>query len=250
MADYNVPKLSPLFIAAPAKKEFLSAIYGVGIRLAEENQENSKNRLNQYSEDVVSNYSSESTYDPDATPDGNGGYSPNSRWSGELSSVFGLPVMCYLKIIGGTYIDLQGNEQEIPDIIFETVVMTVTMNKETKKTQITGRNTGSIKEYIGLGDWDVEIRVIISADAPVNENVIKRNQEGVYPRDNMAEIMKALRAPIALPVECWYLDQFGIKYLCIEPGVQIQQIEGEYSNQRLVIPACSDNPLVIKIAKR
>ena len=123
------------------------------------------------------------------------------------------------------------------------------MGRTIKKTDIQGRDTGSVKEYISRKDWNVEIRAIISAGQPVNSNVEKMNSDGVYPRWNMSEIWKLLQAPVAIQVKCWYLNQFDINYLVIEDGVDIQQVEGEYSAQRIVIPCVSDNPLIIKVAK-
>jgi Domain of unknown function (DUF6046) len=160
-----------------------------------------------------------------------------------------MPVECYLKFIGSTYTSLQGKQITIPDITFETILITLKMGKMIKKTDITGRDTGSVKEYISQRDWSVELRAIISAGQPVNSNVSKMNQDGVYPRFNMQEIWKVLQAPIAIKVSCWYLNQFDINYLVIDDGVDIQQIEGEYDNQRLIIPCCSDNPLVLKISR-
>jgi hypothetical protein len=190
---------------------------------------------------------SDPDYAPDAMPDGNGGFIKSSFWNGSMSSALsGMPVMCNLEFIGGTYTDLQGKDIEIPDVNFETVILTVVPNKNIAKTSIFGRDKGTVKEYIGMGDYDVEIRAVITADAPVNDTIERKNQDGVYPRDNMAAIVKLIQAPIALPVECWFLRQFNITHLVIEPGTLIQQIPGEYTQQRIIMPCVSDYPLIIK----
>lgn len=220
----------------------MGQLFGVGIKRAEANLKEKEFRSTDYKvPSIFPDY-------PDALPNAAGGYDRTIGWDGRMSSALaGMPVMCYLKIKGGTYTDLKGNQQTIPDIIFETVVITLDLNKVMEKTPIQGRDTGRVKEAICLDDWSIEIRVIVTADAPVNNNVTKRNQSGVYPRDNVAEIWKALKAPIALPIECWYLQQFDINYIAID-RVGIQQVEGEYSMQRFVIQAFSDNPLIITIA--
>lgn len=232
---------------AIAKFFGVGSLYSVGVKAAELNQRVSALGLNKQGY-TVPDGSPNTPYLPDALPNKFGGYDKTVGWDGKMSSsLIGMPVMCYLKIVGGSYTDLKGNTQTIPDIIFETVVITLDMNKNIEESTIFGRDTGSVKESISLGDWKVEIRALITADAPVNDTISKRNQIGVYPRENMQAIWKALKAPIALPIECWFLQQFDIEYLVFK-NANIQQIEGEYSMQRLEINSVSDNPLIITIA--
>lgn len=243
--QYTIPSIDPNGVIAQNNKIGISFLYGIGIGAAI-----TRSRIQASNEEsyYVNNQFVE--FDPDAKPNDAGGYDKTDRWDGYMSSsLIGMPVMCYLKFIGGDYMDLQGNTITIPDVTFETVVLTLTMGKNIQKTEITGKDSGSIKEYIGMKDWAIEIRAIVSADAPVNQSINKRFQEGVYPRENVAAIWKVLKAPIAIEVECWFLQQFGINYLVIEDGVQVDQIEGEYNCQRFVIPCVSDNPLVLEFAE-
>lgn len=244
MATLSYDQVGSIVIKT-ATREFLSVAYMPGINAAI-----AVNKVERNNDGYgVPNEINTPLYSPDALPNGKGGYNQTSRWDGYMSSsLLGMPVMCYVKFVGGNYIDLQGNVQQIPNIIFENVLMTVTMNKNIVFEDILGRDTGSVKEYIGMGDWDVEMKVAITSEAPVNSSIQKRIQNGVYPRDNMLEIMRLVTAPIALPVECWFLQQFGINYLVVNGGMQVEQIEGEYSLQKLTIPFVSDNPLVITIA--
>lgn len=243
--DFAVPWVSLIETVQTAEQLFLGKIFGIGIEKSVLKEQNLKNgTFNNYN---IHDYSR--NYLPDAEPNGRGGYNKTDRWDGYMStSLPGMPVMCYLKLKGGTYTDTQGQQLTFPDIIFETVVITLSMGKDIKKTKIMGRNTGSVKEYNGQSDWTIEIKAVITADAPVNEFVSKYDQTGRYPIDNMHQIWQMLQAPIAIPVECWYLNLFDINYIVIEDRVRINQIEGEYSMQRLSIPALSDHPLVIKFA--
>lgn len=249
---YNIEQAVNIASFNNLSTDRLSRMYGVGISQAmlEQASQNfrqfGKNAI--YNTAIGSLVSRSPQYSPDAYPDGKGGYVPNQNWDGYMSSsLIGMPVMCYCKFVGGTYTDIRGNSVTIPDIIFETVVMTVRMGKSIAKTDMLSPSNGTVKEFIGQGDWQVEIRAIITSDAPVNSNVTRVHQDGVYPRSNMAEIYKLLKAPIAVPVQCWYLNQVDINYLVIEDGAQFEQIEGEYSTQRLYLPCVSDNPLIIKL---
>lgn len=243
--QYNINQFSGIELLSPVESAALSAIYGIGIKAAEAKAIASARNDARYDiPSFIDNYS------PDAQLNGTGGYSVSDRYDGKMSSsLLGMPVMCWIKFVGGTYIDLQGNTIEIPEVVFETIVLSVTVRKNIVRTPIQGRNSGDVSEMISLGNFDVDIRVVITSNAPVNSTITKRQMIGVYPRENMEAINKMLIAPIAIPVECWYLQQFGINHLVIADGTSVEQTEGEYETQRLIIPAYSDNPLIIKIAQ-
>jgi len=227
-----------------------SLIFGTGIVAAESNQ-NSQKLLKQNQLDTIPKL--QTAINPDAIPDSNGGYltsQPNGVWDGRLSSSLnGMPVMCHCRFVGTSYRALNGQIVTIPDIDFETVVITLKQGKNIEKTDITGRDTGSVKEYIGQKDWVIEIRAVVLCSQPVNSTIFNQVQEGIYPEDNMAAIDILLAAPIAIKVDCWYLNNRGINYVVIDDGVQINQVEGEYEMQRIVIPCLSDNPLIITVAQ-
>ena len=246
--NFTVPQLPSVISYDEFALE--SAIFGTGIKAAEVNA-NSQKLLKQNQLDTIPR--SNGVVIPDAEPDGNGGYltkSPNGVWDGRMSSVLnGMPVMCHCRFVGTSYRALNGQIVTIPDIDFETVVITLKQGKNIEKTDITGRDTGSVKEYIGQKDWVIEIRAVVLCSQPVNSTIFNQVQEGIYPEDNMAAIDILLAAPIAIKVDCWYLNNRGINYVVIDDGVQINQVEGEYEMQRIVIPCLSDNPLIITVAQ-
>jgi hypothetical protein len=152
-----------------------------------------------------------------------------------------------MRFIGGTYTGLDGLSVTFPTITFETVIITAKMNKVIKKTSILGRDTGTIKEYIGLGDWDVQIRAVITPDAAVATGLpINAPEGGNYPYDNIDAAFSMFTAPISIPIDCWWLQQLNITHLVIE-SVDLEQTEGSFSYQRLVLTCTSDNPLIIKL---
>lgn len=248
---YNVPNYSVIEFVSPAEKIILSSIYGLGIQAAIAKQSLAtsipkETDFKQIDKDNIIYYG------PDAKPDGKGGYKAGGEgavWDGRMSPALkGMPVMCWLKIKGGSYMDLEGVETVYPDIIFDNILITLTDSRDIGKTPtFGGKRKGTIKEYISRGDWAIELRVLTSTELPVNDQVTHRNQNGVYPRENMEQFFQILDAPVSLEVDCWYLQQAGIRWIAIEPGTIIQQVEGEYEVQRLIIPACSDEPLIIKV---
>jgi hypothetical protein len=185
----------------------------------------------------------ESVFSPDVN-------NPGIFWNGKTStSLQSMPVMCSLTFIGTSYTALDGSIVTIPTIVLETVIITAKQGKTIEKTNITGRNTGSVKEYISQNDWSVEIRAVITASANVVQDgsMINYIQEGRYPIENMQYIYQLINAPIAIKVDCLYLNAMGINFLVIDDGVQINQVEGEYEMQRIVLPCLSDNPLIISV---
>ncbi len=187
---------------------------------------------------------------PDAIPNGKGGYTTSKTgfWNGRLSSVTGLPVMTSISFIGTTYTSLSGQQITIPTITFEMVIITMKKGRNIEKTNITGRDSGSVKEYIGAKDWEIEIRAVIMASQNVSEGMDKFYQDGKYPEENMEIIDLMLNAPIAIKVVCPYMNNRGVKYIVIDDGVQINQVEGEYEAQRLIIPCVSDSPLALLVS--
>jgi hypothetical protein len=239
---YNVPQFTGIELLSPIKSAAFTAIYGIGVRAAEKRlQANSGNKQDY---DVTGSFDN---YSPDAQPDGLGGYKKSDRYDGYMaSSLLGMPVMCHVDFKGGNYVDFQGNAVTLPDVTFETVLISVNIRRNNVRTPIRGRATGDVTELSSMGNFDVELRVIVTADAPVNPTINKMNQIGVYPRDNMEAINQILLSPVSIPVECWYLQQFGINFLMIDDGISIEQIEGEYTMQRITIPCYSDSPLIVK----
>ena len=248
MAKFIIPKVGIPYGIAYFYAE--SALFSTGI-LAAEALQNSQRLLKASGSD--SNFepqgSGQNQIFPDAKPDGKGGFTIAQNWNGHMSSsLSGMPVMCYFRIIGTTYTAIDGSTITVPDITFETVIITCKLGKNIEKTEVNS-DFGSVKEFINRKDVEIEIRAIVTASAPVNGNIENVNQDGVYPMSNMEAIMIALNASISLNIDCRYLKMLGVDYIVIEDGVQINQVEGEYEMQRLIIPCISDNPLVITLAE-
>ena len=149
------------------------------------------------------------------------------------ASLSGNPVMCDVTFLETTYQDSYGNTINTPRMQLETVIITTTQAKSIVSTQVQGRD-GTVKEYIGMGDWKVDINLIITSGT-----------NGVYPRDAIADLMLILKAPVALPVSSWYLQQLGIDHLVVD-SYSVPQTAGAYSQQPITITCSSDTPLIVQ----
>jgi Domain of unknown function (DUF6046) len=149
------------------------------------------------------------------------------------TSTLGTPVMCAITFEEGNYMGFDGNNYYFPEETLETVLITVTQAKNIVTTAIQGRD-GTVKEYIGMGDWQVQINATITSGT-----------NDVYPKGRIANIMNMLNAPIAINVVCWYLQQFNINSLVIE-HISAPQKPGSYAQQQLLLSCVSDTPFTIK----
>ena len=148
-------------------------------------------------------------------------------------SVLGTKVLIDLTFVGKTYKDELGNVYSFPDFTLETVLLSVTQNKNIVKTQIQGRK-GTIKEYINLGDYDITINGILTGG------------NGQYPKSDVQTLSTIMNCNESIEVTSWYLQIFGINAIIIDSGASINQNEGQYSIQPFSIPCVSDDDVNLR----
>lgn len=148
-------------------------------------------------------------------------------------SELGTPVIADVTFQGGTYTDNNGAAQTFNDIRLECVLMNVSQAKRIVKTEIDGSD-GTVKEYIGLDDYQVVINGILTAP------------NGQHPTQKIADLSDMLKAPIGLSVVSRYLQNLGIFQLVVESWAMDQE-PGGYSKQGFTINAISDKPVELLI---
>lgn len=151
-------------------------------------------------------------------------------------SPIGTPVVADITFVGGTYTDDQtGQTVTFGDYRLALVLMTVTQPKKIVKTDIQGRD-GTIKEYIGKGDYQITINGIINGP------------NGVYPAGEVSRLKDVLDAPITIPVISRYLQLLGIYNIVVE-DYTFDQEPGGYSYQKFTANCISDKPVELIIIK-
>ena len=148
-------------------------------------------------------------------------------------SNLGTPVLADITFYGGAYTDNLGNILNFPKMTFYTVLLSVSQSKNIIETIIQGRD-GTVKEYIGMGDYRVDVNLLITAP------------NGSYPRQEVQQLKQMLVAPMSLQVTSWYLQLFGISYLVVN-SFTCDQVEGGYSIQPVRICCSSDLPLQFSV---
>ena len=151
-------------------------------------------------------------------------------------SALGTPVFTDITFLAGTYeTNTKGVFKSFPKQTFYSCLLTVTQPKIIVKTQIQGRD-GSVKEYIGLDDYHIQLQGMI-----VGAN-------GVYPALAVSDLKKMTDAPMAIDVACTFLNMLGIHSMIVdEGGGEFAQQAGGYSYQTFNIPFISDNPQELRL---
>lgn len=148
-------------------------------------------------------------------------------------SKLGTPVFTNFELQGGSWTDDNGVLHTWDFQQFDTVLTVVDKPKNIIKTVIQGRN-GSVKEYIGDGDYQITIRLIVIGDRKK------------MPLQEIADLKRALDAPVALEVNSRYLQNLGINNIVVE-SYSMPQAEGAYHYQAFEIRCSSDEPIELKI---
>lgn len=150
------------------------------------------------------------------------------------TSSLGTPVQSNIIFQGGSYVDDKGDTQTWEQLTYNAVLITVTQAKKIIKTEIAGKN-GTVKEYIGLDDYNVQVNGIITG------------ANGVHPTDEISKLKAMLDAPVPIKVSCPYLQNLGVMNLVVDT-YEIGQSEGGYSYQQFSISFIDDIPTELLIS--
>lgn len=132
-----------------------------------------------------------------------------------------------------TYRDFNGITRTFTAMTFETVLISVAQPKRIITTEIQGRD-GTVKEYIGMDDYQVTINGIITGP------------NGHFPIDEVNTLHQLNKAPIAIVAISTYLQNLDITNLVIKDFAYEQQ-PGAYSLQAFTLNCLSDVPIELQI---
>ena len=163
---------------------------------------------------------------------GKGAHSYNKEGCEFVSSPVGVPITDPADWLGAYTICTlllrleDGTELSIPD-----AVVAMTRTKQIVTTQVVGMS-GTVKEYISDGDFDINIAVGI-------QGVEDGKVANVYPEEGLRELRKFLEVDKPISVQSAFFDIFEINRLVVKSYSLTQGTESNY--QELTISALSDN---------
>lgn len=151
------------------------------------------------------------------------------------TSDLGTPVMQDITFKSVTYTDFTtGLKRTTTDLKLQTILLNVTQAKKIVMTEIQGRD-GTVKEYIGLDDFEITINGIINGQA------------GHNPTDDIISLKNNVLIPrVSIPVVCTYLNNLGITTITVK-DFTLDQEAGGYSKQNFTINCLSDAEVVLSI---
>lgn len=124
-----------------------------------------------------------------------------------------------------------GTNESASDIVMVDAVCSVSLARNIVRTSLVGMS-GTIKEYVSAGDYEVKITVGLVAVDAMGEVIDQ------YPADGVRDLTALLNQPNALYVDSEFLQLFDITRLVVV-DFQIQQMT--HSNTQIVtISAISD----------
>lgn len=139
-----------------------------------------------------------------------------------------------IQFLSTEYTDSKGRTITTPAKTYDTVLLTVSQAKKIIMTEIQGAD-GTVKEYIGLDDYHIEVNGIITAS------------NGVHPVDEIADLKKILDAPVTIDIACDYLRNLGIDSVVVS-DYTIGQEPGSYSYQTFSLVLLSDIPVQLRLS--
>ncbi|WEK18176.1 MAG: DUF6046 domain-containing protein [Candidatus Pedobacter colombiensis] len=162
----------------------------------------------------------------------------------QVMSPIGTPVYEIIQIQAEqfSYYDMQQKRKRddgvVPQYTFPyELLLDVSQAKKIVSTEVVGRN-GSVLEYIGLGDYQINIQGFI-----INYNADE------YPDRQVAEMKRILDIPRSLKVSSLYLNRLGIDRMAIKE-YSFPVLEGHIQVQPFKIAAVSDLPYELDLIER
>jgi hypothetical protein len=151
------------------------------------------------------------------------------------TNMFGLPVFVQVNFHSATN-PATGDYANGLALLDPLVTIGAPMN--VVKTSIQGRR-GTVKEYIGQGDYAVTIRAILATD-------LRNAGRFAYPLPEVKRLRALCELGVALPVSGFLLDTYGIKNLVVE-NVRYESLPGFVNLQAYELECVSDDPIELSL---
>lgn len=153
----------------------------------------------------------------------------------DKQSWMGTPVFDTLRFDDISYYDIEKNANiSTAGMTLENVLFVVTPTKNVVRTSIPGGN-GTVKEYIGMGDYDINITI----------QLVGRHAN-VPPEQELRQLLEFIKAPISLPVYNNILSYFEIFSIVVIDQPSITQVSGARNVFNVSIPCVSDKPFEVE----
>lgn len=147
----------------------------------------------------------------------------------QYKSIFGTPVYGPFEFYDTPGFNANSKDSSNNSVILriDTVLHVINQTKNIVKTAIQGR-PGTIKEYVGLGDYSITL-----------EGSIVAPQANKFPQDDVDMLIRLLNHPGQLKVSSEWLLLFGINFVVVD-DYELGQKEGSRNEVPFKIMLSSD----------
>lgn len=160
-------------------------------------------------------------------------------------SLLGTPVFDSVTFYGNgadgavTYYDLTLQKTvTVPKLTIDIALITVTKNINVTKTNVVGAN-GSVKQYINVGDYDIEIKGTFTSEIP-----------DTRPDEQLRTLHKITSATNEVSVASGFLNLFGITTIVFDGQQTFPQDESQRDVIKFSLNCISETPFVIKVTQQ
>lgn len=156
----------------------------------------------------------------------------------EDKSALGTAIFMPLEFDPVTYTDHNGGKVSLKGMKIPCAICEFTLQKNIVKTAIaSSRFKGTVKEHVGMGDWQVDIKGFLFSN------------DDKYPEDQVKLLKQYLQCPKEIGVSHRIFTMLDIYYVVIEQA-SLPNKQGFQNMQPFTISALSDEAVELKLNSR
>lgn len=126
----------------------------------------------------------------------------------------------------------------VPKMTIDIALITVNKNINVSKTNVIGANY-SVKQYINLGDYDIEIKGIFTSGLA-----------DTVPSDQIKQLHRITSATCEINVASSFLSLFDITCIVFEGQQTFEQAESQRDVQKFSLHCINETPFAIKVTQQ
>ena len=155
-----------------------------------------------------------------------------------------------LVIQGGKYFEAKDTAQANPipyeGLKIHSIIIEVSQSKNVVTTSLAGRD-GTVKEYIGLGDYAITLTGVLNGENEGNMETEAFNSTikdigNFYPFVDASRLKTILEVPDPILLSSEFLSIWGITD-CVVMNFNVPQVAGNHDTQLFTINLLSDNQI-------
>lgn len=171
--------------------------------------------------------------------------SPAEQDEPDKYSLLGTPVFDTVTFYGNgnngdiSYYDITLQKTvTVPKFTIDIALITVTEYINVVKTNVAGAN-GTVKQYINIGDYQIEIKGIFTSEIP-----------DTRPSDLIRQLHKITRSTCEVNIACEFLNLFSVNCIVFDGEQRFSMEESSRDVQKFELNCISETPFPVKVTQQ